>query len=147
MGSRSSVEISGVTIVRCILLRAVLVSVLVVIGHLLTAMLSLLRRCLLRVSMRAWSSRGTSRRMSSTCGWSRRPGSPGLGGAGARPPAGLIWSPAVLGLAVGLGDPRSYCRGVAACWLDAEFCRPRAYGAGLGSCGVAVGAGCDPSCA
>ena len=101
----------------------------------------------MRVSMRAWSPRGISRRMSSTCGWSRRPGSPGLGGAGARPPAGLIWSPAVLGLAVGLGDPRSYCWGVAACWLDAEFCRPRAYGAGLGFCGVAVGAGCDPSCA
>ena len=36
----------------------------------------------------------------------------GLGGAGARPPAGLIWSPAVLGLAVGLGDPWAYCRGV-----------------------------------
>ena len=29
----------------------------------------------------------------------------GLGGAGVRPPAGLIGSPAVLGLAVGLGDP------------------------------------------
>ena len=24
-------------------------------------------------------------------------------------------------------------------WLDAEFCRPRAYGGGLGFCGVAVG--------
>ena len=53
----------------------------------------------------------------------------------------------LLGLAVGLGDPWSHCRGVAACWLDAEFCRPRAYGGGLGSCGVAAGAGCDPSCA
>ena len=37
----------------------------------------------------------------------------GLGGAGERPPAGLIGSPAVLGLAVGLGDPWAYCRGVA----------------------------------
>ena len=36
----------------------------------------------------------------------------GLGGAGARPPAGLIRSPAVLGLAVGLGDPWAHCRGV-----------------------------------
>ena len=36
----------------------------------------------------------------------------GLGGAGARPPAGLIGSPAVLGLTVGLGDPWAYCRGV-----------------------------------
>ena len=36
----------------------------------------------------------------------------GLGGAGARPPAGLIRSPAVLGLTVGLGDPWAYCRGV-----------------------------------
>ena len=44
----------------------------------------------------------------------------GLGGAGAWPPAGLIWSPAVLGLAVGLGDPWAHCRGVAACWLDTE---------------------------
>ena len=57
----------------------------------------------------------------------------GLGGAGVRPPAGLIWGPAVLGLAVGLGDPWAHCRGAAACWLDAEFCRPRAYG------GVSVG--------
>ena len=73
------------------------------------------------------------------CGWP--------GGAGAWPPAGLIRSPAVLGLAVGLGDPWFQCRGVAVRWLDAEFCRPRAYGGGLGSCGVAVGAGCDPSCA
>ena len=65
-------------------------------------------------------------------GWPRAycRGVAGLGGAGARPPAGLIWSPAVLGLAVGLGDPWSYCRGVAARWLDAEFCRPRAYGGG-----------------
>ena len=36
----------------------------------------------------------------------------GLGGAWVRPPAGLIWSPAFLGLAVGLGDPWAYCRGV-----------------------------------
>ena len=71
----------------------------------------------------------------------------GLGGAEARSPAGLIWSLAVLGLAVGLGDPWSHCWGVAARWLDAAFCRPWAYGGGLGSCGVAVGAGCDPSCA
>ena len=72
----------------------------------------------------------------------------GLGvGAGARLSAGLIWSPAVLGLAVGLGDPWSHCRGVAARWLDTEFWHPRAYGGGLGSCGVAAGAGCDPSCA
>ena len=82
-------------------------------------------------------------------GWSRGycRGVAGLGGAWVRPPAGLIRSPAVLGLAVGLGDPWAHCRGAAACWLDAEFCRPRAYGRGLGSCGVAVGAGCDPSCA
>ena len=80
------------------------------------------------------------------CGWPRWCGGvAGLGGAGARPPAGLIWSPAVLRLAVGLGYPWACCWGVAACWLDAEFCRPRAYGGGLGSCGVAVGAGCDPS--
>ena len=68
--------------------------------------------------------------MSSRGGWSRLPGASGLGltagawlasvvrgvaglgGAGARPPAGLIGSPAVLGLAVGLGDPWAYCRGV-----------------------------------
>ena len=36
----------------------------------------------------------------------------GLGGAGARPPAGLMRSPTVLGPAVGLGDPWAYCRGV-----------------------------------
>ena len=82
------------------------------------------------------------------CGWPRWCGGvAGLGGVGARPPAGLIWSPAVLRLAVGRGDPWACCWGVAACWLDAEFCRPRAYGGGLGSCGVAAGAGCDPSCA
>ena len=103
--------------------------------------------------------------MSSRGGWSRCPGASGLGvtagawlasvvrgvaglgGAWVRPPAGLIWSPAVFGLAVGLGDPWSHCWGVAARWLDTEFCRPRAYGGGLGSCGVAAGAGCDPSCA
>ena len=86
--------------------------------------------------------------MSSRGGWSRCPGAAGLGlTAGVWPPAGLIWSPAVFGLAVGFGDPWAYCWGVAARWLDAEFCRPRAYGGGLGSCGVAVGAGCDPSCA
>ena len=61
--------------------------------------------------------------------------------------AGLIWGPAVFGLAVGLGDPWFQCRGVAVRWLDAEFCRPRAYGGGLGSCGVAAGAGCGSSCA
>ena len=57
----------------------------------------------------------------------------GLGGAGARPPAGLIWSPAVLGLAVGLGDPWFQCRGGAVRWLDTEVWHPRAYG------GVSVG--------
>ena len=48
------------------------------------------------------------------CGWPRAycRGVAGLGGAGARPPAVLIWSPAGLGLAVGLGDSRAYCRGV-----------------------------------
>ena len=35
--------------------------------------------------------------------------------------------------APGCGWPRAYCRGVAARWLDTEFCRPRAYG------GVSVG--------
>ena len=47
-------------------------------------------------------------------GWPRAycRGVAGLGGVGARPPAGLIWSPAVLGLAVGLGYPWSHCRGV-----------------------------------
>ena len=82
-------------------------------------------------------------------GWPRAycRGVAGLGGAGAWPPAGLIGRPAVLGLAVGRGDPWAYCRGVAARWLDVEFCHPRAYGRGLGSCGVAAGAGCDPSCA
>ena len=63
-------------------------------------------------SMRAWSPRGTSRRTSSTGGWSRRPAAPGLGGARERPPAGLMPSSAVLGLAVGLGDPWACCRGV-----------------------------------
>ena len=71
----------------------------------------------------------------------------GLGGAGARPPAGLIWGPAVLGLAVGLGDPWSYCRGVAACWLDTESLPSSVLPRGLAGLGVAVGAGCDPSCA
>ena len=83
------------------------------------------------------------------CGWPRC--------AWARPPAGLIWSPDILGLAVGFGYPWAYCRGVAACWLDMESlpssvllpgrgCSRFCCG-GLGSCGVAVGAGCDPSCA
>ena len=36
-----------------------------------------------------------------------------------------------LGLLPGYGWPR-WCGGAAACWLDAEFCRPRAYGGGLG---------------
>ena len=63
----------------------------------------------------------------------------GLGGAWARPPAGLIWSPAVLGLAVGFGYPWAYCRGVAACWLDAEFCRPRAYGGAWVPVGLLLG--------
>ena len=72
--------------------------------------------------MRVWSPRGISRRTSSTGGWSRCPGAAGLGHTagvwlasvvrGARPPAGLIGSSAVLGLAVGLGDPWAYCRGV-----------------------------------
>ena len=91
-------------------------------------------------------------------GWPRWCGGvAGLGGAGARPPAGLIWSPAVLRLAVGLGDPWSHCWGVAACWLDTKSlpssvllpgrgCSRFCCG-GLGSCGVAAGAGCDPSCA
>ena len=49
----------------------------------------------------------------------------GLGGAGAWPSAGLMPSSAVLGLAVGLGDPWAYCRGVvvlgcaAGAWLPA----------------------------
>ena len=51
--------------------------------------------------MRVWLPRGISRRMSSTGGWFRRPGAAGLGGAGARPPAGLIRSSAVLGHTVG----------------------------------------------
>ena len=55
----------------------------------------------------------------------------------------------------GRGCSRSYCRGVAVLGcaagrgrrrLDAEFCRPRVYGGDLGSCGVAVGAGCESSC-
>ena len=46
------------------------------------------------------------------CPWAYCRGVAGLGGAGARPPAGLIWSPAGLGLAVGLGDPWARCRGV-----------------------------------
>ena len=46
--------------------------------------------------------------------WSRGycRGVAGLGGAGARLSVGLIRSPAFLGLAVGLGDPWAYCRGV-----------------------------------
>ena len=36
-------------------------------------------------------------------------GMAGLGGAGVRLPVGLIWSPAGLGLAVGLGDPWAHC--------------------------------------
>ena len=67
--------------------------------------------------MRVLLPRGTSQRTSSTgtrvrlasgllpgCGWPRW--------CGARLPVGLIWSPAFLGLAVGLGDPWAYCRGV-----------------------------------
>ena len=46
------------------------------------------------------------------CPWAYCRGVAGLGGAGARPSAGLIWSPAGLGLAVGLGDPWARCRGV-----------------------------------
>ena len=66
------------------------------------------------------------------CGWPRAycRGVAGLGGAGAWPPAGLMRSPAVLGLAVGLGDPWAYCRG---------RCRPWLCCGGLGSCGVAAG--------
>ena len=47
-------------------------------------------------------------------GWPRGycRGVAGLGGAGAWPPAGLIRSPAVLGLAVGLGALWAHCRGV-----------------------------------
>ena len=62
----------------------------------------------------------------------------GLGGAGARLPVGLIWGPAVLGLAVGLGDPWSHCWGVVVLGLAAGVSWPF---------GVAAGAGCDPSCA
>ena len=73
--------------------------------------------------MRVWSPRGISRRTSSTGGWSRCPGAPGLGlTAGARPPAGLMRSPAVLGLAVGLGDPWAYCRGVVVLGCAAGAC-------------------------
>ena len=67
--------------------------------------------------MRVLLPRGTSQRTRSTgtrarlasgllpgCGWPRW--------CGARLPVGLIWSPAFLGLAVGLGDPWAYCRGV-----------------------------------
>ena len=88
-------------------------------------------------------------------GWSRAycRGVAGLGGAGVRPPVGLIWSPAGLGLAVGLGDPWACCWGVAACWLDTESlpssvllpgrgCSRLCCG-GLCSCGVAAGA-CVP---
>ena len=64
----------------------------------------------------------------------------GLGGAGAWPPAGLIWSPAVLGLAIGLGDPWSHCRGVAARWLDTEFWHPRSCCLGVAVLGFAAGA-------
>ena len=89
--------------------------------------------------MRAWSPRGISRRMSSTGGWSRRLGAPGLGLT-----AG-VWLASVV-------------RGAAACWLDWESCFPwsrcGAWGSlgllpgccrpwlccgGLGFCGVAVG--------
>ena len=49
----------------------------------------------------------------------------------------LLAGVAVLGCAAGRGRRR----------LDAEFCRPRVYGGNLGSCGVAVGAGCESSCA
>ena len=66
-------------------------------------------------------------------------GAAGLGGAGVWLCAGLIWSPAVFGLAVGFGDPWFQCRGVAVRWLDAEFCRPRAYGGGLGILGLTAG--------
>ena len=71
----------------------------------------------------------------------------GLGGAWVRPPVGLIWSPAVFSLAVGLGDPWSHCGGVAACWLDTESLPSSVLPRGLAGLGVAVGAGCDPSCA
>ena len=60
------------------------------------------------------------------CAWPRAycRGVAGLGGAGARPPAGLIGSPAVLGLAVGLGDPWAYCRGVVVLGCAAGACVP-----------------------
>ena len=82
-------------------------------------------------------------------GWSRAycRGVAGLGGAGARLSAGLIWSPAVFGLAVGFGYPWAYCRGVAACWLDTESLPSSVLPRGLAGLGVAAGAGCDPSCA
>ena len=39
----------------------------------------------------------------------------------------------------GSGWPWLRCGGMVVCWLDAEFCRSRVYGGGLGFCGVAVG--------
>ena len=55
----------GGTTVRRMLLPAVLASVLVAIGHSLTATLSLLRRCLLPASTSVLLPRGTSQRTSS----------------------------------------------------------------------------------
>ena len=74
------------------------------------------------------------------CIWPRAycRGVAGLGGAGARSPVGLIRSPAVLGLAVGLGDPWSHCWGVVVLGLAAGVSWPF---------GVAAGAGCESSCA
>ena len=40
----------------------------------------------------------------------------------------------------GRGWSRAYCRGVAACWLDAEFCRPRSCCLGGAVLGFAAGA-------
>ena len=71
----------------------------------------------------------------------------GLGGAWVRLPVGLIWGPAVFGLAVGLGDRWAHCRGVAACWLDTESLPSSVLPRGLAGLGVAAGAGCGTSCA
>ena len=79
--------------------------------------------------MRVWSPRGISRRMSSRGGWSRCPGAAGLGlTVGVWRRAGLMPSSAVLGLAAWAG--------LFSVWRG-----------GLGSCGVAAGAGCESSCA
>ena len=57
--------------------------------------------------MRVWLPRGISRRMSSTGGWSRRPGAAGLGGAG-------LWVPVELLLGLVVIHPVRERR--ACCW-------------------------------